>query len=174
MIKKILFTLNIGIICLVLSQFLIIEFDRSSFAKAESEALKKLKENNKNYTEENLERLKDSILLKKAKNRLKAVKIRKITDKLNENEKLQLLKNLKNEKLKESPNKFLEIEIIKSGYTPITYVNEKIFGLTSYKQLKFSKNYFNIILLVTSFIFVSILFFYFKKGENKIEKTKQK
>ena len=43
MIKKILLLLNIGIICLIISQFLIIEFDQSDRKKIEEKALKILK-----------------------------------------------------------------------------------------------------------------------------------
>ena len=165
MIKKILLLLNIGIICLIISQFLIIEFDESDRKKIEEKAFKILKKN-KNYTEENLYNLTKDIQKKEAYARLKAVKIRKFVYDLNENDRLQLSEYLEKQSLDKEPDKNLQIKILQTGYSPITYINERIFSLTSYKQLKFSKNYFIIILSITSFLIVSILFFYFKKRDN--------
>ena len=166
MIKKILLLLNIGIICLIISQFLIIEFDQSDRKKIEEKAIKSLKKN-KNYTEENLYNLTKDIQKKEAYDRLKAVNYRKFVYDLNENDRLQLLEYIENKSLDQEPDKILQIKTLQVGYSPITYVNEKIFGLTSYKQLKFSKNYFIIILSITLFLIVSILFFYFKKQKSK-------
>lgn len=170
MIKKILLLLNIGIICLIISQFLIIEFDQSDRKKIEQKAFKILKQN-KNYTEENLYNLTKDIQKKEAYDRLKSVKIRKFVYDLNEKDRLQLLEYLKNQSLDKEPDKILQIKSLQEGYSPITFVNEKIFSLTSYKQLKFSKNYFIIILSITSFLIVFILFFYFKKQKNTKTKT---
>ena len=73
---------------------------------------------------------------KEAYARLKAVKIRKFVYDLNENDRLQLSEYLEKQSLDKEPDKNLQIKILQTGYSPITYINERIFSLTSYKQLK--------------------------------------
>jgi hypothetical protein len=167
MIKKLLLILGLCLIVVILYQFYIIEYDRSMYNDLRQKAIADLETRNVNYNEEIVNEVTSAYWKKEAENNLRATKLRKFTDSITEEEKNSLLKHLRYQTIEENPDKIFEISTIKEGYSILTYTNERIFGLTSVRQVNFSKNYF--IIIISSFLLVVTIIFWFIANRNKSE-----
>jgi hypothetical protein len=99
---------------------------------------------------------------KELENKMIACNIRNATEE--EKNAVYRILNEKLEKYKTSnPDKFAEaqheLEVLKNGHTPISYIMEKILNLRSIKLLAYQKSYFFIILTFVSLI-IYILYLY--------------
>lgn len=114
------------------------------------------------------------IFIEEANRRLKDSKIRNFMSTLDNKDKELLIQEpfIEMSKLKETnPNSYKiiesehEIEIMKNGYNPITFIMEKVLNLNSYDFLKNQNNYFFI--LITIILFLVFLTVSFLKSKTK-------
>lgn len=166
--KKILLILGLSLIVIILYQFYIIEYDRSMYKDLRQKAIADLETQNVNYNEEIVNEVTSAYWKKEAENNLRATKLRRFSDSITDEEKDILLKHLSYQTIEENPDKIFEITIIKDGYSIVTYTNERIFGLTSVRQVNFSKNYF--IIIISSFLLVITIIFGYLAKKNKSKK----
>tara|TARA_R100000306_G_C4343343_1_gene126374 strand:- start:259 stop:762 length:504 start_codon:yes stop_codon:yes gene_type:complete len=167
MIKKVLPILGFVLLIIIAYQFYIIEFDRSSYTELRQKAITDLKAENIDFNDKIVEDVTKAYWTKESEEKLRAVKLRRFADSLSSEDKRLLLQHLKYQTLEENPSKIFEIKTIKKGYTFRTYVNEKIFGLTSIRQVNFSKNYFIIIISTFGIIVLIILWLTLKRKTNE-------
>lgn len=142
--------LSIFLIIIIFSQILYLNFDNSGYNNAKQKAETILNKENVNNSQENITELTKSIRKKELKSLIKNRKTRLFINSISADEKQLLIKGLTQKLSSKNPeeeNKEIlkEIKVIKEGYNIMNYTTEKIFKLTSIKQLEYYKNYFVII-----------------------------